>query len=57
MLEEKSLSEVFRGNTGEGWTVDGEEGMGELGDSAVYSDVGDGGSWVLGNGVAGYCCC
>jgi len=44
MLEEKSPSEVFRGKTGEGWIVDGEDGIGELGDSAVHSDVGDGGS-------------
>ena len=44
MLEEKSLSEAFRGKTGDGWIVDGEEGMGELGESAVSSDVGDGGS-------------
>lgn len=36
--------------------VDGEESTGELGESSVYSDAGDSGSWVLGNGVVEYCC-
>lgn len=44
MFEEKSASEVFRGKTGDGWMVDGEESMGELGESTVYSDAGDGGT-------------
>jgi hypothetical protein len=46
VLEEISLSEGFRGKTGDGCTVDGEESMGELGESVVYSDGGDIGSRV-----------
>jgi hypothetical protein len=56
VLEEKSLSEVFRGKMGDGWMVDGEEGMGELGESTVYSDEGDGSSWGLRNGADKYWC-
>lgn len=41
VLEEMSLSEGFLGKPGDGWMVDGEESTGELGGSALCSEVGD----------------
>lgn len=46
VLEEMSLSEGFRRKPGDGWMVDGEESIEELGESAVCSEVGDIGSRV-----------
>lgn len=40
VLEEMSLSEVFLGKTGDGCMVDGEESMGEPGESVTCSDLG-----------------